>query len=111
MENNLPKGIERVKELYKLQLDGTKAILKAAGAQLYLTQKHIETAYNIKQIYDKPFKEAQDIIEEAHKKVESLLNLCTEDVYLQAIIDAAKKEEEDFFTCGGLFGFTKVPIP
>ena len=110
MENNLPEGIERVKQLYKLQLDGTKAILKAAGAQLYLTQKHIETAYNIKQIYDKPFKEAQDIIEEAHKKVESLLSLCTEDVYLQAIIDEANKEEEDFFTCGGRFGFAKVPI-
>lgn len=110
MENNLPEEIERVKELYKLQLDGTKAILKAAGAQLYLTEKHIETAYHIKQIYDKPFKEAQDIIEEAHKKVESLLSLCTEDVYLQAIVGAAKKEQEDFFTCGGVFSFKKVPI-
>lgn len=110
MENKLPKGIERVKELYKLQLDGTKAILKAAGAQLYFTEKNLETAYNIKQIYDEPFKEAQKIIEEAHNNIESLLELSLDDVYIQSIVNAAKKEQEEFFTGGVPFGFTKVPI-
>ena len=104
------EGTDRVKNLYDMVSENIQAVLRAAIATIYVTKEHIEDQYSIKQIYDKPFDEFIEILTDASKKIKKSTSIAKEDVYLQAIVDAVKKEQEDFFTGGGVFGFAKTPI-
>lgn len=105
------EGTDKVKNLYDMVSENVQAVLRAAIATVYVTKEHIEDQYNIKQIYDQPLDELIEILTDTNDRVKKYTSFVKEDVYLQAIVNAAKKEQEDFFTCGGAFGFTKVPIP
>ena len=104
------EGTDRVKNLYDMVSENVQAVLKAAVATVYVTKEHIEDQYNINQIYGQHFDELIEILTDTSKKIKNATSIAKEDVYLQAIVDAAKKEQEDFFTCGGAFGFAKAPI-